>query len=174
MLKRLVRSLVVFGLGTLGIAVLSSHNTLAGQSASTVLGAAVELNHKQANEVLFFCRTENNKLIELYDFGETIQYSFGPEDAPEIVLNVPRDQAATYQWAGVGRSIYYSVEIPNQNTVYNVFISQDRLTEGRPITGGVDVLVNDEYVASVYCADENILSNLEGVDLEGVDLKSAY
>jgi hypothetical protein len=66
---------------------------------------------------------------------------------------------------GVGRSIYYSVDIPNGNTMYTVFISEDRLSEGRPLTGGVDVVIDDEYITTVSCADENIISNLVGVDL---------
>lgn len=127
-----------------------------------------DLSQNPNNELLFSCQTENGKLIELYDLGNTIQYFFGPENDPEIVLNVPRDEASTYQWAGVGRSIHYSVDIPNANTVYTVFISEDRLSEGRPVTGGVDVLVDNEYVTTVNCADD-IVSNLMGVDLKPSD-----
>ncbi|WOD41704.1 hypothetical protein [Nodosilinea sp. E11] len=128
--------------------------------------SVTELGQNSNNNLLFSCQTENDKLIKLYDFGDTIQYSFGPENNPEIVLDIPRDEASTYQWAGVGRSIYYSIDIPNANTVYTVFISEDRLLEGRPVAGGVDVLINNEYVTTVNCANEDIISNLMGVDLK--------
>jgi hypothetical protein len=116
------------------------------------------------DEVLFYCTTEQGKVIKLYDLGETIQYSFGPANQPEIVLNVSRNQATTYQWAGVGRSIYYSVEVPNGDTIYNIFWSVDRLESDHPIYAGVDVHINREYVATVPCGS-NITSNLEGVNL---------
>lgn len=128
--------------------------------------SVTDLSQNSNNELLFSCQTENGKLIKLYDLGDMIRYSFGPENDPEIVLDVPRDEASTYQWAGVGRSIHYSVDIPNANTMYTVFISEDRLSEGRPVTGGVDVLIDNEYVTTVNCANEDILSNLMGVDLK--------
>jgi hypothetical protein len=117
-----------------------------------------------SDELLFYCTTDTGKVLELYDLGDTIQYSFGPEYEPELLLNVPRNQATTYQWAGVGRSIYYSVDIPNQDTVYTVFWSVDRLESDYPIYAGVDVQINREYVTTVPCTS-NITSNLEGVDL---------
>lgn len=146
----------------------SSANEISAEQNQSFQGnrSVAELSQVSNSNLLFSCQTENGKLIKLYDFGDTIQYSFGPENDPEIVLDVPRDEASTYQWAGVGRSIYYSVDIPNANTVYTVFISEDRLSEGMPITGGVDVLMDNEYVTTVNCADEVIVSNLMGVDLK--------
>ena len=125
----------------------------------------VEHPPAQESQVLFSCMTTQNKWIEVHDAGSTIRYSFGPENQPEIVLNVSREQASTYQWAGVGRSIYYSVDIPNRDTLYHVFWSVDRLTEGQPVSAGVQVEINNEHVATVECADSDIVNNLIGVDL---------
>ncbi len=147
----------------------SAHELSSEQQQPQEDSPVTELSQNSTDQLLFYCQTENRKRIELYDLGDTIRYSFGPEDDPEIVLDVPRDQASTYQWAGVGRSMYYSVDIPNANTVYTVFISEDRLSEERPVTGGVDVSVDNEYVATVNCADEDIISNLMGVDLQPSD-----
>ena len=147
----------------------SANELSSEQQPSQEDSSVTDLSQNSSDHVLFYCQTENGKLIELYDLGDTIRYSFGPEDDPEIVLDAPRDQASTYQWAGVGRSIYYSVDIPNANTVYTVFISEDRLSEERPVTGGVDVSVDNEYVATVNCANEDIISNLMGVDLQPSD-----
>lgn len=143
-----------------------SVNEINAKKSSLDNESTVDLSQSPNDQLLFFCQTENGKLIELYDLGDTIKYSFGPENDPEIVLEVPRSEASTYQWAGVGRSIYYSVDIPNANTVYTVFISEDRLSERRSVTGGVDVSINNEYVTTVNCANEDIISNLMGVDLK--------
>ncbi|TVP66761.1 MAG: hypothetical protein EA342_10960 [Leptolyngbya sp. LCM1.Bin17] len=147
----------------------SAHELSSEQQQPQEDSPVTELSQNSTDQLLFYCQTENRKRIELYDLGDTIRYSFGPDNDPEIVLDVPRDQASTYQWAGVGRSMYYSVDIPNANTVYTVFISEDRLSEERPVTGGVDVSVDNEYVATVNCADDDIISNLMGVDLQPSD-----
>lgn len=115
-------------------------------------------------DVLLTCRTAEDKLIELYDMGSTIQYMFGPEGQPELVLEVPRDQASTYQWQGIGRYENYSVSVPNKDTVYSVFWSRDRLTIDQPPDAGVDVEINGEYVATVDCATDTT-HNLIGVEL---------
>ena len=60
------------------------------------------------NKTIFSCTTAKGKLIEVCDAGKTITYSFGnPQTTPEIALNVPRDKATTFQWAGVGRYLSY-------------------------------------------------------------------
>lgn len=135
------------------------------KAPSSMQNSSIEMSQAEDSDVLFFCTTTQNKFIEVYDFGDTIQYSYSPENEPEIVLNVSRNQASTYQWAGVGRSMNYSIDIPNQDTIYQVFWSQDRLTEGLPISAGVNVLIKDEYVTTVDCAGGDIINNLIGVDL---------
>ena len=57
----------------------------------------------QSGDVLFACRTAQDKVIEVYDMGASIEYVFGPKEQPELVLNVPREQVSTYQWRGIGR-----------------------------------------------------------------------
>ena len=119
--------------------------------------------------VLFSCRTADGKLIALYDEGSTIQYVFGPEEQPELVLDVPRDEASTYQWQGIGRYENYSVSIPNQDTVYQVSWARDRLEIDQPAEAGVSVEINGDYVTTVDCATD-IIHNLIGVDLPPTQL----
>ena len=87
----------------------SANELSSEQPPSQEDSSVTELSQNSTDYLLFYCQTENGKRIELYDLGDTIRYSFGPENDPEIVLDAPRDQASTYQWAGVGRSIHYSV-----------------------------------------------------------------
>lgn len=137
-----------------------------GNTVTTAQASGRNTNQIKTNKVLFACKTAQGKHIKLLDRGSTLQYSFGTMAKPEIVLNVPRGQASTYQWAGVGRSMYYSVNIPNRNTTYRVFWSVDRLVQGQPVTAGVDVEINDKPAATVQCLDKGITNGLIGVDLK--------
>lgn len=122
------------------------------------------------SKTLFSCVTANGKQIELCDAGKTIDYSFGkPQGKPEIALKVPRGQASTSQWAGVGRYESYSVEIPNGSTTYSVFWGVDRLSEKHAVEAGVDVTVNSQPAATVKCSGKNIINNIPGVDLKAAE-----
>lgn len=121
----------------------------------------------EQSKTLFSCITTKGKQIEVCDAGKTISYSFGkPQQKPEIAVQVPRELASTYQWAGVGRTISYAVDIPNGKATYSVFYGVDRLTEDHAIEAGVNVLINNELVTTVNCSGKDIVSNLEGVDLK--------
>lgn len=115
--------------------------------------------------MLFHCATINSKEIKLCDHGETLEYSFGETNkTPELALSVPREEATTSQWQGIGRWISYSVIIPNADTRYAVFTSVDRLSDEHEFEAGVIATVRGEQVAQVLCR-EPIIHNLDGVDL---------
>ena len=119
------------------------------------------------SKTVFSCTTTKGKQIEVCDADKTIDYSFGKaQGKPEISIQVPRDQASTFQWAGIGSSISYAVDIPNKNTTYNVFWNADKNSEDHPVEAGVNVLVNKELVATVNCSGKDIVNNIEGVNLK--------
>ena len=117
-----------------------------------------------SGQLLFSCLTNDGKEILLRDAGSTINYRFGPPDGPpELQLGVPRDQASTWQWKGIGRSMSYSVNVPNGDTTYRVFWSADRIDQ--TVEAGVNVLINQKLAATVSCGDQ-IVQKLQGVDLK--------
>lgn len=119
------------------------------------------------SKTLFFCSTQKGKQIEVCDAGKTISYSFGKSKTkPEIVVTVPRNQASTSQWSGMGRYMNYSVDIPNGKTTYSVFHAVDKLTEEHGIEAGVNVIINNKNAATVKCVEKGMINNLEGVDLK--------
>ena len=124
----------------------------------------------KGSTTLFFCATTSGKQIELCDVGKSISYSFGKTGKPEIALSVPRAQASTSQWNGMGRSISYSVDVPNGNAVYSVYFSADRLSEEHPVDAGVAVTIKGKHAATVKCSqksiDKGLINNMEGVDLK--------
>ena len=62
----------------------------------------------------------------------------------------------------MGSHISYSVNVPNGNTVYNVFYAMDRLTEKHSIEAGVNVTINGKQITTVKCLEKNLVANLEG------------
>lgn len=134
--------------------------TLSSQAAL----AACPANSK----TLFFCNTQKaNKQIELCDAGKTINYSFGKKgQKPELSIAVPRAEASTFQWQGIGRYISYAVNVPNGDYNYNVFWGVDRLTEEHAIEAGVNVEKKGELLTTIYCQEKGMINNLEGVKLK--------
>jgi hypothetical protein len=120
-----------------------------------------------SDSTIFACTTTNGKFVEVCEAGKVIQYTFGRRgQTPELALSVPRDQASTFQWAGVGRYISYSVTIPNGNTRYQVFFSVDRLSETQEIEAGINVEFDGTHVATVDCKMDTVIHNMEGIDLK--------
>lgn len=102
------------------------------------------------------------------DADKTIDYSFGkPGATPEIIVRAPRSDASTFQWQGVGRYLSYTVEVPNGNTTYSVFLGADRLSKRHAVDAGVSVEVNKARVALVKSVGEkHIVQHIEGIDLK--------
>ena len=113
-------------------------------TSSRIIAQATESPTVSDPGILFSCRTAQDKLIALYDQGSTIQYLFGPEEQLELVLDVPREAASTFQWQGIGRYENYSVSIPNQDTVYYVSCSRDPLEMNQPVGPGVRVEIIED------------------------------
>lgn len=142
-----------------GLVVIAAIAALSSPSASAACTGG--------GKTVFSCLTSKGKVIEVCDSGNTIDYSFGKPNVPEIVVRAPRNEASTFQWKGIGRYLSYSVEIPNGKTVYSVFWGADRLTDEHKIEAGVNVEVNKNLVATVKCVGEKyIVQNIEGIDLK--------
>lgn len=127
---------------------------------------------ENGSKTVFSCTTINNKQIEVCDAGKTISYAFGKQGRkPELALSVPRDEATTFQWLGIGRYINYSVAIPNGKYRYNVYTSYDKLEENedKAFEAGVTVEEGDKLLARVICRDETVVDNIEGIKLRTAD-----
>ena len=67
----------------------------------------------------------------------------------------------------MGRSISYTVEIPNGDTRYVVFWSADRLSDKHPVEAGVGVDRDGTRLATVRCVDnQRLVQAIEGIDLK--------
>jgi hypothetical protein len=114
--------------------------------------------------ILFSCVTASGKRIELCNFGQFIQYSFGrPEAKPEIRFSVPINKVAGMNCLTCGRYISNSVSIPNKGTLYVVGWGADRSSDDGRLEGHVEVVVNGESKALINCATAPITGNTEGI-----------
>ena len=121
----------------------------------------------KTSKTVFSCLTTKGKQIEVCDNGKVIAYSYGkPNVKPEMAFSVPRAQATTSQWNGVGRYESYAIDIPNKTTTYSVFFGTDRLTDKHTVEAGVNVMIKKKLAGTVNCAGKNITNNLEGLTLK--------
>jgi hypothetical protein len=136
--------------------------------ASVACLPAQASNCEPAAKTVFSCFTKAGKQIQVCDAGSTIDYAFGtPARKPELVIRAPRATASTFQWLGVGRSMTYTVEVPNGDTKYIVFWSADRLDARHPVDAGVRVERNGTELATVRCIDNaQLVQAIEGIDLK--------
>ena len=125
-----------------------------------------------SSKTVFQCTTTNNKQIEVCDAGKTISYSFGKRGRPELAISVPRHQATTFQWHGIGRYINYSVSIPNGKYFYSVYSSIDKLeeNEAKGFEAGVTVEKSGKHLATVICRDRTVIDNIAGINLRPSDI----
>ena len=82
----------------------------------------------------------------------------------ELALSVPHSEASTHQWAGIGRYMNHSVDIPNGNTVYRVFTSADRIEQTS--SAGITVLRGEKTLANIACKPDTVGGNMEGIQLK--------
>ena len=118
-----------------------------------------------AEQTIFHCTTKQQKQIQVCDAKTHITYQYGQHlNQPEMKLKVARQKTTTDQWAGIGPTESYSVNIPNGNTTYSVFSSLDK--NSFESTAGVAIYENDQHKATVYCdQDAPITEALFDIDL---------
>lgn len=133
--------------------------------AGCILPAYADCNRGATQ--LFSCTIQKNgKRVELCDAGATIQYTFGkPGMNPEMALSVPRSQASTYQWEGFGRSMTYSVTVPNGATEYEVYSTTDKHSRSED-RAGIYVNQRGNQIAELVCVQSTVYNNMEGVKLK--------
>lgn len=121
------------------------------------------------SKTIFACTTTKGKAVEVCDSGETLQYSFGRKgEAPELAISVPRSKASTFQWDGTGSRMTYSVQIPNGNTVYEVFTAVDRMSDQHEMAAGINVEVAGKHAATLICQVDTVVHDIEGIALKAV------
>lgn len=117
--------------------------------------------------VIFSCKTDDQKHIQVQDSGGKVVYKLGHDlTQPEFELSVDRSTASTWQWNGVGREMSYSVTIPDGDKEYTAFFSVDRVSDDHSITSGIIETTAQSREVSVYCNSDTLFQSLEGIDLK--------
>lgn len=96
--------------------------------------------------ILIACTTCYGKQVQVCDAVRTIGYTFGrPGRAPELTLNVPRQQASTSHWPGAGRTTTYWVSLPNGNATYTVYSTFELLADTLDFQQGIQVEIRGQH-----------------------------
>jgi hypothetical protein len=142
-------------------------------------------------KTVFSCLTDSGKIIQLCNSGKKISYSFGKKDEKsDIVVSVPHSKATTFQGGNSYSSKYYSIDVPNGNTIYRVFLSwdsdysaSDYNSDGQfdgdmtvnDVSGGVEVQIKHKVAATIKCSNQSLPHTPNTIDefnkISGVNLK---
>lgn len=120
------------------------------------------------SKTLFSCMTEKGKRVQFCQQGDTVTYSYGPEGAPEITLNVKNSDVMSRLWDGMGSNEFNEVYVPNGDVIYMAytsFIHPRGDEEAVAATAGLTVLKNGKSVAEIKCG-KTYHSELEGIEFK--------
>lgn len=121
-------------------------------------------SNQEEGENIFYCRLENNKQVQVKDFGDSLQYRFGRNlQQAELKLEVNKKEARTWQWKGIGRYLYYDLSLFNGKTRYRMFFSVDRLAEDNTLEAGILVEQGDKQLAALKCDPQTLQQALVGL-----------
>ena len=118
-----------------------------------------------SNEVVFSCTTGKDKRIEVCEAKDHFEYSYGrSQAAAEIRVRVPKAKVSKLSWRGPDQWRFYSLDIPNRGTVYNVYWATESDKPGAAKEGGVNVVRADTVSATVACNPKRITQSLNFSD----------
>ncbi len=130
--------------------------------ALSAIAASMLLTAQAASaETIFECTTKNGKVIKLTETADTVRYSFGKPNRPELVLDSDIVSAVYSPYQGVGRYMNYSVQVQNDDargaTTYTVFTSADKNSDATK--AGVLVNTSDNKEVEILCHPNKIRVN---------------
>lgn len=109
-------------------------------------------------EVILGCMI-GEKTMEICADASAMSYSYGPKGTPELAITAPLASGPVQPWPGVGRAIWEAARFQNKDTVYEVWVSVDRMTEDASLEAGIEVLKGEQALASLTCEPATIYGN---------------
>ena len=114
--------------------------------------------------VVFSCVTAKDKVIEVCEAKDHFEYSYGRSGAAkEIKVRASKTKAPTLSWRGPDRWQFYSMDIPNGRTVYNVYLAINSDKPHVAAEGGVNVVTADAVTATVACNPKRIVQRISNL-----------
>lgn len=107
-----------------------------------------EESHEQEKPV-FYCSTNNEKLIELSKYGEVYIYRFGADlNSPELTLENHIEEVIKRTQTENGIEVKRSYDLKSGPYTYSVFSSNPKIPE----ENGVEVFKHKKRIARVECS----------------------
>ncbi len=136
--------------------------------SSLVLNLPIETSHACGNgeKLVFACTIAKNAMhVQVCDAGADISYSYGkPRAKPELFFSVPRSQATTHQWDGMGE-LGYHVNIHSNKIEYTVFMGITEVDGYPELVAGIHVFDGEDWVSTSNCDTSTLEHNLIDIDL---------
>ncbi|WP_373767561.1 hypothetical protein [Glaesserella sp.] len=115
----------------------------------------------QAN-VIFSCKTENNKYIEINRINNNLyEYKFGSASKNEITIRNKKSEllGRSSKWDGIGRGRWAVMVFQNGEYLYNVTVNFDSIEH--TVNSGVFVERKGKEIARVECTPETAQGNFD-------------
>jgi hypothetical protein len=122
---------------------------------------------------VFSCEI-GRKTLEICAWKGALIYSFGRVNRPELSITQPLESAAYTPWPGIGRAIWDSVAFQNEGITYEVWSSFDRLDETAILEGGVNVVQDEETLATLTCNKGSVANGLDVISELKADIGQCW
>ena len=118
-----------------------------------------------ANHIVFSCKTENNKYIEVRKINKnTYEYNFGSTSKNELSFQNKKSEllGRSKRWEGLGRGRWAAMSFQRGEYIYDVWVNFDSIEH--TTESGVNVERRGKSIATVYCTQATAVSNFNDED----------
>ena len=125
----------------------------------TLTALSLALSTPAFAETIFECTTTNGKVLKLTENTDTVGYSFGKANRPELAFETPIADAVYRPYGGVGRQMETSVEVKNKDTTYTITTITDKKT-GKNQSGVMVTTDTHKHSKPIWCNPKKVRVNL--------------
>ncbi len=112
------------------------------------------------NELIFSCKTENNKQISIIKNGEIIEYKFGKQlDHPDLkIVTKTKELIKDFENAS-GRYFTNAIGFKNKGYIYYVVFQADRIEENKQ-NYYINIEKDQKNISTIYCVVNTVKDNI--------------
>lgn len=123
---------------------------------------AIGLSQSVQAEIIFSCKTTNNKYIEVNKLNNDIyEYKFGSASKNELTLRNKKSEllGRSERWSGIGRGRWSIMSFQKGEYIYQVYVNLDSIDH--TTESGVDVKYKGQQLTRILCTEETAKSNFD-------------
>jgi len=110
---------------------------------------------------LFSCDlASDEKTISVCAISDQSRYTFGSFDGVPDIRIFANLQKAYIPWMGTGRHVNETLSFKDKDLTYRVHFSLDRSAKSPKVSGGIDVIQQNQIIAAMSCHPASIKPNI--------------